>query len=142
MRQISRSTAGTVNSWFSIDSEGGVTAIDGCSPRWLPSSSCATLLGTSLNALFNYSTDRTILHVLNQSGAPGSLPDAEFNRAAGQAPDIFMPYDRDIGRASALGTKGTQNCAKLRQALVPLIRSLSGEQGDKPKSLLGRIFGS
>jgi pilus assembly protein CpaE len=85
--------------------------------------------------------ERTTLHVLNQHGAPGSLPDAEFNRAAGQAPDIVVPYDRDIGIASTLGTKGTLKSAPLRRGLAPLLRQLSGEGAEMPRSLLNRIFG-
>ena len=88
------------------------------------------------------SPERTTLHVLNQHGAPGSLPDAEFNRAAGQAPDIVVPYDREIGVASTLGTKGTQKSASLKRGLAPLLRHLSGEQEDSPRSVFSRIFGS
>jgi pilus assembly protein CpaE len=85
--------------------------------------------------------ERVTLHVLNQHGAPGSLPDAEFVRASGRRPDIFVPYDREIGIASNLGIKGTQKSATLRHGLAPLLQHLSGEHVDKPRSVLSRIFG-
>ena len=84
---------------------------------------------------------RTILHVLNQKGAPDSLPDAEFTRAAGRAPDVVIPYDRDIAAASILGIKGTQKCAALKRGLAPLLRYLSGERVAAHRSIFGRIFG-
>jgi pilus assembly protein CpaE len=85
--------------------------------------------------------ERTVLHVLNQHGAPGSLPDAEFNRAAGRAPDVIVPYDRDIAAASLLGIKGTQKCAALKRGLAPLLRYLSGEQVIRRRSIFGRLLG-
>ena len=85
--------------------------------------------------------ERTVLHVLNQHGSPDSLPDAEFNRAAGRAPDVVIPYDREIAAASILGIKGTQNCAALKRGLAPLLRYLSGEQAARRRSLFGRILG-
>ena len=57
MRQISRSVAGNVARWFSIDSESGVTAIEYGLLASLVALAIivgATLLGTNLNALFNY----------------------------------------------------------------------------------------
>jgi pilus assembly protein CpaE len=85
--------------------------------------------------------ERVTLHVLNMRGAPGSLPDEQFIRAAGQAPDVVIPYDREIANASSLGTASTQKCAALRRGLAPLIRHLAGEQVEKPRSVLSRIFG-
>jgi pilus assembly protein CpaE len=85
--------------------------------------------------------DRTTLHILNQHGAPGSLPDAEFARAAGRPPDIVIPYDRDIGTTNALGIKGTQQNAALKRGLAPLLRHLSGEHVEAPRSILRRLFG-
>jgi pilus assembly protein CpaE len=85
--------------------------------------------------------ERTMLHVLNQQGASDSLPDAEFNRAAGHAPDVIIPYDRDIAAASILGIKGTQKCAALKRGLAPLLRYLSGEQVTRRRSILERILG-
>lgn len=85
--------------------------------------------------------ERTVLHVLNQKGAPDSLPESEFDRAAGRAPDVVIPYDRDIAGASILGIKGTQKCAALKRGLAPLLRYLSGEQVVRRRSILGRLLG-
>lgn len=84
--------------------------------------------------------DRLVLHLLNRHGAPDSLPDHEFIRAAGQAPDLKVAYDRDIAAASILGIKGMQKCAALSRGLAPLLRQLSGEQAAAPRSLLRRWF--
>jgi pilus assembly protein CpaE len=85
--------------------------------------------------------ERSSLFVLNQSGAAGSLPEAEFVRAVGRAPDIIIPYHRDVGLASNFGIKGIQKCATLRRALIPVIRQLVGEAEEPPRSLLKRLFG-
>jgi pilus assembly protein CpaE len=85
--------------------------------------------------------DRTTVHVLNQHGAPGSLPDAEFARAAGRPPDMIVPYDKDISVANTLGIKGSQKCAALKRGLAPLVRHLSGEQVTPQHSILRRLFG-
>ncbi len=50
--------------------------------------------------------ERTLLHVLNKYGAHDSLPEAEFNRAAGSAPDIVFPYSRDVGLCLESGREG------------------------------------
>jgi pilus assembly protein CpaE len=85
--------------------------------------------------------ERTTLHLLNQQGAPGSLSDADFARAAGRAADIVIPYERDIGVANTLGIKGAQQNAALKRGLAPLLRHLSGEQVEAPRSVLRRLFG-
>jgi pilus assembly protein CpaE len=85
--------------------------------------------------------ERTVLHILNKHGAPDSLSDAEFARAAGRAPDVVIPYDREIATASILGIKGTQKCVALKRGLAPLLRHLSGERVGTHRSILGRIFG-
>lgn len=85
--------------------------------------------------------ERSTIHILNQSGAVGSLPEAEFIRAAGKAPDIIIPYYRDIATASILGIKGIQNCAALERALAPLLRQLAGEVEIAPLSFFHRLFG-
>ncbi len=87
------------------------------------------------------SPERSTLHVLNKSGADGSLPDAEFIRAAGQAPDIVIKYDREIGTASNLGVRGVQKCASLQTGLAPIYRLLAGERLIEERSWLKRIFG-
>lgn len=85
--------------------------------------------------------DRTTIHVLNQHGTPGSLPDAEFARAAGRAPDIVIPYDKEISVANTLGMKGAQQGTALKRALAPLLRHLSGEQVAVQRSILRRLLG-
>ncbi len=85
--------------------------------------------------------ERTTLHLLNQQGAPGSLSDADFARAAGRTADIVIPYERDIGVANTLGIKGAQQNAALKRGLAPLLRHLSGEQVEAPRSVLRRLFG-
>jgi pilus assembly protein CpaE len=87
------------------------------------------------------SPERSTLHVLNKSGADGSLPDAEFIRAAGQAPDIIIKYDREIGTASNLGVRGVQKCASLQTGLAPIYRLLAGERRKEERSFLQRLFG-
>jgi len=85
--------------------------------------------------------EHTTLHLLNQHGAPGSLPDIEFAKAAGRPADLVIPYDKEIGVANALGIKGTQHSTTLKRGLAPLLRRLSGEQTEAPRSLIRRLFG-
>jgi pilus assembly protein CpaE len=84
--------------------------------------------------------DRTTLHVLNQNGTPGSLPPAEFARAAGQAPDVIIPFDREFAAASVLGLQGTQKSTLFKRGLAPILRHLSGEPVEPPQSMISRIF--
>lgn len=85
--------------------------------------------------------NRTTLHILNQHGAAGSLTDVEFTRAAGRAPDMVIPFEQSIGAANTLGIKGAQRNTALKRGLAPLLRHLSGEQADAPRSVLRRLFG-
>jgi pilus assembly protein CpaE len=87
------------------------------------------------------SSERRTMHVLNMSGSDGSLPETEFLRAVGQAPDVTIPYSRDIAIASNLGVKATQKCAALDRGMDMLLRELAGEAAAAPRSLLSRIFG-
>lgn len=86
-------------------------------------------------------SDRTTIHLLNQHGTPGGLPDQEFARAAGRVPDIVVPYERDIRTASVFGIKSAERSARWKRSLAPLLRDLSGEQTGAPRSLLQRLFG-
>lgn len=88
----------------------------------------------------NTSSHATI-HVLNQHGMAGGLPDEEFARAAGRAPDIVVPYERDIRAASIFGIKHAERSGRWKRSLAPLLRDLSGEQAAVPRSLLQRLFG-
>jgi pilus assembly protein CpaE len=87
------------------------------------------------------SAERTTIHVLNKSGASESLSAEEFARAAG-APDIVIPYAREIAAASRLGVQGLKKCAVLQRGLVPLFRQLSGEEpATARKSRLRSLLG-
>lgn len=86
-------------------------------------------------------SDRSTLHLLNQHGAPGGLPDQEFARAAGHVPDIVVPYERDIRTASIFGIKSAERSVRWKRSLAPLLRDLSGEQTASQPSLLRRLFG-
>lgn len=85
--------------------------------------------------------ERTTLHLLNKHGAPGALPDAEFARAAGRAPDVVVPFDREIAATAMLGIKNAGDTTALRRGLAPLLRHLSGEQAAAPRSVIRRLFG-
>jgi len=85
--------------------------------------------------------DRTTVHILNQSGAAGTLPESEFLRITSEAPDVIIPYHREIESAAALGIKALQSCAPLRRALAPIVRQLVGEEAAPRLSLLSRLFG-
>ena len=84
---------------------------------------------------------RTILYVLNQHGGAGSIPEAEFDRVSGHAPDFHVSYDSEIANASRLGIKGIEKSAALRRGLAPLVHHLSGAEFEAPRSLLSRILG-
>ena len=86
------------------------------------------------------SPERTTLHILNRSGAEGSLPQAEFVRAVGQAPDIVVPFDREVARSAHLGTRGLGKSGAVRNALAPLFQHLVGDAVVERKSLLTRLF--
>jgi len=87
------------------------------------------------------SIERRALHVMNMYGADGGLKEEEFIRATGLPPDITIPYDREIAKASAYGVKAMQKCVALNKALAPLLRALAGETEIKPRPLLRRILG-
>jgi pilus assembly protein CpaE len=88
------------------------------------------------------SAERTMLHILNKSGAPDSLSEQEFAGAAGGAADIVIPYSREIAIASRLGVRGLEKCAALQRSLLPLYRQLSGEEpAVERKSRLRSLFG-
>ena len=84
---------------------------------------------------------RRTMHVLNMSGGDHGLPEKEFLRAVGQAPDVTIAYNREIAIASNLGVKATQKCAALDRGLAKLLRDLAGEPATEQRSLISRIFG-
>jgi len=88
---------------------------------------CARDVGRWRAAIGPNSAEHTTLHILNKSGADDSLPDEEFTRAVGTAPDIIIPFVREIAISSRLGMRGLQTCGPLNRALLPLLQQLSGE---------------
>jgi len=85
--------------------------------------------------------ERTLVHILNMSGAPGSLSLEDFARAAGAEPDVIIPYSRTVGISSLLGLKGQPVCPTLDKGLQPVLRILAGSEVEHKPSLLQRIFG-
>ena len=85
--------------------------------------------------------ERRTMHVLNMSGAEGALPEAEFVRAVGLAPDVVIPYDRAIAAQASFGAKAAQKSSAMNRGLARLLRDLAGGTAEKPRSLLQRIFG-
>jgi pilus assembly protein CpaE len=84
--------------------------------------------------------ERRTLQLLNHTGAHGGLTEAEFGRAAGQAPDIVIPFDKDLAVAANLGVPAMHKCAAFRSGIGRLLRQAAGEPIEKPASLLNRIF--
>jgi pilus assembly protein CpaE len=94
------------------------------------------------DAIGTNSAERSILRILNKSGADGSLPKDEFARAAGHAPDIEIPYSREIGLASIMGIHAIHECASVRRGFAPLLQHLSGEAESVTRPpFLRRMFG-
>ncbi len=86
------------------------------------------------------SAERTTQHVLNMSDAHGSLPLDELVRAAGQPPDIIVPFDREVAAASNLGVRRLESCRGLMRALGPALLHISGEPAEDDRSLIERLF--
>ena len=88
-------------------------------------------------------SERTIMHVLNKSGAAGSLPLAEFTRGAGAAPDVTVPWSRHIALTVSRGTKAAPECAPLDNALGPVFARVAGQSAaaPPPRSLFSRLTG-
>lgn len=85
------------------------------------------------------SAERTIVHVLNMEGGPGSLSVEDFTKAAGQAPDVVIPFAREVASASLLGLKARPDCPPLDRGLEPIMRLLAGEAQSRKPGLLGRF---
>jgi pilus assembly protein CpaE len=86
------------------------------------------------------STERQVLHILNEFGAAGGLSQAEFLRATGEAPDITIPFDRTISASSSMGVKAVLKCAALQRGLAPLFSLIAGEAAQAGRSLAERIM--
>jgi pilus assembly protein CpaE len=85
--------------------------------------------------------ERTTLHVFNNKGADGALPEAEFDRALGMAPDISIAYDRDVLKTSVLGSKALYGGSAMKRGMAALTRQLVGGELDAKRSLWKRLFG-
>jgi pilus assembly protein CpaE len=85
--------------------------------------------------------ERTTLHILNKSDAPGNLAMDDLVRAIGQAPDITVPFDRDVAQLSNLGVRRIEESRSFLRALGPALRYISGEPVEESHSLLERLFG-
>ncbi len=85
--------------------------------------------------------ERNTVLILNRPTAHGGLSLADFTRATGRAPDMTIPYDRDLAEAAALGIAAMQKCKTFQRSLSPLVRSFTGEETEKEQSFLSRIFG-
>ena len=86
------------------------------------------------------SAERQVLHILNKNGADGGLPPAEFLRASGEAPDITIPYDQQIGISSSLGVKSVLQCATMQRGLAPLFSLIAGEPAAAQRSVVERML--
>jgi pilus assembly protein CpaE len=84
---------------------------------------------------------RRMLHVLNHTSAHGGLPDSEFVRASGQAPDFTIPYDRGLAEASSFGIGAMQKCTTFNRSITAILYELVGEPMKTPDSFLKRMFG-
>lgn len=87
------------------------------------------------------SAERTVLHVLNGQGAPGSLPPNDFVRVAGKAPDVVIPYAREVAANALLGLRKADQGQVMDRALDPIIAMLAGEAVRPARSLIRRILG-
>jgi pilus assembly protein CpaE len=85
--------------------------------------------------------DRTTLHVFNEKGADGALPEAEFDRALATVPDISIAYDRNVAKTSVLGSKALYGGAAMKRGMAALTRQLVGGEHETKRSLWNRIFG-
>ena len=85
----------------------------------------------------------TLVHVLNRFDQPDALPLEQFAQLAGGAPDITIPYCRDVAEASVLGLSAAQGFATLDTALEPLVEMISGTMRTRQarrQSLLDRLL--
>jgi len=86
------------------------------------------------------SSEHQTLHVLNKAGLYGSLPLEEFVRAVGYPPDVIIPYEREIAITAMLGAKGLAKQGALAHALAPVLKQITGETIEEPRSLIRRLL--
>lgn len=87
------------------------------------------------------SAERSALHILNKSGAPGALSPEEFARGSGQTPDVVVPWSKEIAVAAGLGAKLKPECPALERALAPVFARVAGERVETSRSLLSKLLG-
>jgi pilus assembly protein CpaE len=85
-------------------------------------------------------SERTVVHVLNMLGAPGSLPLAEFTKAAGRDPDVVIPYSKEIAEHTLTGAAAEPSGA-LAKGVQPLAAMFGLEATQSKRPFLKRIFG-
>jgi len=87
--------------------------------------------------------ERNTVHVLNHPHAHGGLSVDEFTKVSGRAPDVVVPYDRDIAEAATLGIEAMRKCQSFKRRLGPVLESLTGVgSGQKSRgSLFGKLWG-
>jgi pilus assembly protein CpaE len=84
--------------------------------------------------------ERRILQVLNHSCAHGGLSVADFTRACGLAPDVVIPYDRDLAANANLGVRAMQKGAQFRSGVMQVLQDITGEPMARPGSIFRRMF--
>jgi pilus assembly protein CpaE len=84
--------------------------------------------------------EHATLHILNKSDAPGALPPEELVRAIGQAPDIQIPYERDVASVCNLGIRRIEESRGFMRALGPALRHISGEPVESERGIFDRLF--
>jgi pilus assembly protein CpaE len=85
-------------------------------------------------------SERAMVHVLNQHGAPGGLPLAEFTKASGAAPDFILPYAKDIAEGALAGI-ATATTGSLAKGVQPIAALLGGEAVAPKRTFFNRVFG-
>jgi pilus assembly protein CpaE len=86
------------------------------------------------------SSKRNVVHVLNKAGAPGALSEDQMVRALGRAPDLEIPYDREVAAAASLGVQQVRRSATVKRGIASIFHLLTGEAEEK-KTLFERLLG-
>ena len=84
---------------------------------------------------------RRVLHILNMARSDRDLPYDQFVKAVGQAPDLTIPYDAAIVRATNAGTPALTKSAALHAKMGALFTHIvGGVPVEHQASLIGRLF--
>lgn len=85
--------------------------------------------------------NRRVLHVLNMAHSDRDLPYDHFVKAIGHEPDLVIPYDAAIARATNLGTPALNKSTTLSAKMTDLFRHIVGDvPSHHPQSLVSRLF--